>query len=794
MNKFFKKLKKNNKGSSLIVVVIASSFIAILGAVVMSSASANYRLKIMNEASKRTFYTADTALDEIYSGIGEKCFDALNDAYINTVITLDDSVVEALGSTDTANEYANRKMKETYYKTMCDELDILDLRGYLNNFITQGDLASVVSVGTVSTDAASTKITLNDVYVVCEENEYYAQVCVDMVLTYPDLSFNLIDDRNHLNTYLDFSMIGMDGVLISSANNSVTGNIYAGDENHRVSSDGKPYYGLNVWSDFSVKDSLVVSAADCNFEADFTAEDAKIWCVNFTEKGTNDTISTTDTSLYLADDLNFDSSASGNSVTLRGALYGFGRYTGADAFGNSSAIVVNGTSNELNIEGLDSLLLGGRAYVDLSQYVLSGESSVTGYMTGDSIGLKGMQEIYLVPSAYMKVRNPIATSDLINLDSDLAANPVDVDAMLTNPLFADLLTSSGYRAVIVGGGQYYFLDFKSNSAMATYVARLLNSSFLNTSDVTKYNDPNSAYYDTATYKQIQSSYNELSKLAAKCVDNLSDSTIATGSNVIVNGNMYTINDSGVVVSAGGYTSTGSANVSEMNGGDLLCEDRSTRYTILNYFLYDMGDDSTTDCAGFDTSAGQTVEIPILNADGTDGAAEVHTIYDSGSYYDYVIDTGKFANAEYNETTYSKVIKADNVAVLVSKEVKDGSGKNLSELVKVGDTVYHQGVVLAYNVDIIVDCDFTGLIITNGVINVSGSGRYTLAADREISETTIKGDKVLSSFFFAYQGNSDEGLSADDISSSDLLNFNNWRKNYVYIETETTEESTEAETE
>ena len=88
----------------------------------------------------------------------------------------------------------------------------------------------------------------------------------------------------------------------------------------------------------------------------------------------------------------------------------------------------------------------------------------------------------------------------------------------------------------------------------------------------------------------------------------------------------------------------------------------------------------------------------------------------------------------------------------------------------------QGVILANDRDIIVDRDFTGLIITDGNITISGD--VTITADREITESTIKAIPLLKQFFFAYQGIDGDALGSDDIKSEDLLSYDNWRKNYV----------------
>lgn len=88
MIKLLKKLGRNNKGSSLVIAIIAVSFVAILGTVIISSTMTNYSMRVMNYQSKKTFYSAQTALDEIYLGISTECYNQLETAYLSSVTGL----------------------------------------------------------------------------------------------------------------------------------------------------------------------------------------------------------------------------------------------------------------------------------------------------------------------------------------------------------------------------------------------------------------------------------------------------------------------------------------------------------------------------------------------------------------------------------------------------------------------------------------------------------------------------------------------------------------------------------
>lgn len=88
MNRFFKKVKNDNKGMTLLLAIVAVAFVGILAASIVSATTTNYKLKMMDKYSKETFYSADSVVEEIHTGIGIKCFDALSEAYNYTASNL----------------------------------------------------------------------------------------------------------------------------------------------------------------------------------------------------------------------------------------------------------------------------------------------------------------------------------------------------------------------------------------------------------------------------------------------------------------------------------------------------------------------------------------------------------------------------------------------------------------------------------------------------------------------------------------------------------------------------------
>ncbi len=750
MISFWNRLKHNNKGSSLVIAIIAVSFVAILGTVILSSTMANYQMKVMNYQSKKTFYSAETALEEIYSGLANECYSQLESAYIASVTELvsNDKAID--------NAKANENMRIRYLTGVKNKLDMANggidtsddtyskenLIKYFESFITKTidtspeKYAYVDSIGKVEVSGA--QIIINDVIVVYQslQDDYYSNVAVDMVIGYPDIVFNFIDNRNHLNTYLDYCLIGMKGVAVGNASNqsdaTVTGGIYAGDANPIVSLNGLT---VNNSSKLTLDDGLLVSAGNVTVDGTMNIIGSKLWCVNYNVNTASQIDSDSGSTFYVADDLNL--SGNNSYVNLAGSYYGFGWSQNAgDTGSHSSAIVINGEKNTIDISTLSKIIIAGRAYINVSD----------GYMTADSLGLKELQEIYLVPTRYMINTNPCIPTD----DKDDAVN---TDALLDEKSFfaADLLDASNpvVRKDDGSTARYFYLNFKDNASRVAYVKRVLDSSY-------------------SSYE----GWSEINAIATRSIEKLGTSSIPGGAAIKTNGNLYSV--TGSSISATGV----SVSADELRKN---CDDKFNRYALLKMFLYDIGSDDVDDDNSkwaFDISDGALVTINELKStkdsygNYESGAAEEHVIDSSRSIYDYVIDTGKwdtvFESDEYKDLSYYKdEAEAGCYGVIAP------SGSDAIRISSLGVT---KGVILANDRNIVVDTNFTGLIITNGNITVENNA--VIKADREITENTINAIPLLKQFFFAYQGLEGDGLSGDDLTSEDLLSYNNWRKNYV----------------
>ena len=716
MVNFTKKIKKDNRGSSLLVAMVAIAFIGILATVVTSATITNYKLKNMNYKSKVTFYSAESALDEIYSGVSIDCYNALNDAYEDTIISLSGSDNETVNS-EIKNKY-NSAIKLLANSWATEE----SIKEYLTDFITNKDLAMVTSVNVAGIKYPENGIYVPDVVVRYKDKRGdFATVAVDINIGYPDVYFDIINDKNHLKSYLDYAMIGMDGIQIGNNRNvDIQGGIYAGNGYMVTIGNGTGGFitGDGSVVNFTESDSnnigtVLVADGKTDVNGTVNVNNSSIWSGNVNVDGT---FISNNSDIYLYDDLNII--MSGSKVNLGGRYFGYGMSESRAE--NSSAIIINGINSNLNTENVAMMVLAGKAYISLKD-----NGAVTGeYMTGDALGIKGSQEIYLVPTRYMNVSNPYAYA------ASGEVQPVDDEAL--KEFFAyDLLAGEPYTyRKLNDGAYYYYLNFKDDASRVEYVQRIINGS-------TTYGaDP------------VWSELNGIMQKSAKQFIEDSNLKMNYGS-TITSGNLYSVNN-------GSMTTQNAVR----NDIKTICQNKANRYMGIKYFLYDMGETDAENKGVLKNGD----SVFITNDDGT---VDEHIVDTNTNVYDYVIDKSKFSG-EDAEIIYEN--NSDGILAVVAY----GGDTYTGDRYVIQNQVFDCGVILAYNTDVYVQKDFNGLIMTNCHIYVDGN--VTVTADHDGANSIIVNNGKLAQFFKAYQ-NSDNSINPSEIELEDLVSMSNWRKNY-----------------
>ena len=446
------KIKKlNNQGSTFVMALLVITLLTTLALALANASIGNMMMKSIDRGSKKTFYTAETLLDEIRAGIGYSSMDNLALAY-EVVLTnlVDYNASDAATVVD--NTEANTEFRKKYVDNVlntitggklqfgtvasgtadnissesahnADEIKA-NAKAYIQNFIAYEDMAEVKSVGHVKAYKNSTSgyiVIIEDVAVAYKENKgaetYFSNITADLEIEFPNMVVDFTT-TNTLNDFINYTLIADNSLTIAGQTVNVNASAYAGKLIDIAPSGSVPgdvtfqqrpgtSTNINVICGGNAEELSGTIRVGGNTEVASTARfyGANIWCTNIATRrmfgdGTSEATKGANIIIgdncytYVKDDLSVD--AQGSNVTVGGEYYGY-MYDGRDNSSGhlaSSAIIVNGKKSSVTIS-TRKLFLGGRAYIDIA------DSRLGAYMTGESMGLKGDQEVYLVPSKFL---------------------------------------------------------------------------------------------------------------------------------------------------------------------------------------------------------------------------------------------------------------------------------------------------------------------------------------------------------------------------------------------------------
>ena len=766
MKKHFRRFRKDNKGVTLVLAIVAIAFVGVLGSAILSAAATNYRLKIMDKYSKNTFYSADSITEEIHTGLGIMCYKSLEEAYDYAASNLSSNYVT--GSTmvnqRNDNETVNKKMKDQYFsligkKFFGESINLANEEGalaYFNTLITRPEKAQVVGYSSVEKSLSDQSYKFKDVAIRYLENEkepYYSTIKIDIKITYPDLDIDFIADEKEWKSYFNYCLIADNKIEIGASPESrgivdVYGGMYSGGNVDVFSGSSLTLQdGLLLNGQLKVP-SVIVSKGDINLPGGSSTSVLKvgngsIWCNGITaggDGGRGDVLYTSNQArTYVADDLSLNGDDC--NITIKGKYLGFGRNNAntSDPTGKastSSAIIVNGRNCTLDMTDINYLLLAGKAYVKLTE-----DSS---YVTGDSMGLKGNQEIYLVPSGYLKKKQDSS-------DGTYVANPtskpenvaIDLSSFFAYRL--GLLTTTGYvEKKDANGKTYYYLDFVDNAAQNEYVKCIAQNGYLEGLFKSK-----GLSYTNDDIVEMNAIKTTIEMGLARFFDKNTEIKIASGATVYTSGTLLQ------VTKESGYSST-SILGTNMEYSSVLnaSTNAANKYKLIKSFL---ALDDTVDYTDFPKN---------VTIDGS-----IHKIeFDTSNNPVLLTPYKRTINKKKLDTLEENIIHNDNgtIAAVITSKAEGQSG---SYTIPNGVT---NGVVLGYGVDIVVNSNFEGLIITDGKITVKGSARVTTGTNNR-AELTLDVYKDVAQYFNAFQETSDTN-KLDEVEMNQLLNFSEWRKN------------------
>lgn len=442
-----KRFYKDERGSSLVLTIIAIAFISLLAVAVIAMTVTNIRLKIAQKGSQKNFYTTDSIMDEVRAGVEDMAASASVKAYMEAFSSYGASVS---GATGTLTDKYNKKFLETMITTLSggkssygdaslyykDEV----LQGYLianganpdrylphdgNGENPSGVAFSGKNYGYL--EMQNETLLLKDVRITMTESgkSYKTTLTSDIRVTIPAMTTDTHSE------YLNYAMIA-DNQIIANVSGSVAveGNMYAGTVRRFDTPGTVEETGILIGNGttLNVKAEQVVTRGDLFIHGGSTFElkalngmTANLWVENiFTspKDGGGNTM-TIDGTCNVSDDMEIG--GENDNVTLTGNYYGYNynnNYTSSD-IGNvssesqySSAILINGLGSNLNIFGLNQLILSGRTFISKKTNVGEYDErtpSVTNkpiinadIAMGESLTVKGAQIAYYVPTDFVK--------------------------------------------------------------------------------------------------------------------------------------------------------------------------------------------------------------------------------------------------------------------------------------------------------------------------------------------------------------------------------------------------------
>lgn len=373
-----KKIKwyKNNRGSSLLFVIISIAFVAILGTLLSQLTNINLQMKSIDRKAKTTFYTTETALNELQIALEDISGDAMKKAYTDIVqdyanITNDaDQSLQAqfayeyvknlvntlyngtvIADVSDASEYkiAAKDFETTYSPNIIkSKMDAIydknqETTGYSPSewFVNQdtitdnalkvvldnssgGESYVILKNITVSYNTEKDK-SKNDPTAVAHE----ATITTDIKLKVPTLTFQ----SGIYPKYTSYSIISNKNLITSADFVKIDGDLY-GSSGILVKGGDASFTGPKTTNIVTRGDFLVYQGAEANIKGEnktstTAANDCvKVWANNFgTEKetvgATSDTILNFTGDAFIQDDLIVNANSS--IITMRGNnYYGFG--------------------------------------------------------------------------------------------------------------------------------------------------------------------------------------------------------------------------------------------------------------------------------------------------------------------------------------------------------------------------------------------------------------------------------------------------------------------------------------
>ena len=441
---FGKKNKRDDRGSAIVIVIIAMALIGILASTILWASYLNYRIKINDLKVKNSFYSAETVVEQILAGVKKDIVSAsVNEAYQEVVSNWD-----ALGTDDNREGYfitayiasVESKLKASpagapnqYDKAVIEAFVDSEMwlesdpnhDGHIDKDIWDAATPTFKAANAVNGYGS---MAIRNICVEYYDSEGLLSIInTDIAIDVPKLRFTQAGTVDRLYPYV---LIGDNGIVTEDGKTiNVNGNIYGGVDtspsaaadnggirigsNSRVTVEDASYIisgGDIVVGNDSIIGNLVHQGAEL-IVRDVTSGGVgfktNVYAQGLAVNGSHLDISG---KVFIANDLILSGRSS--DVSLAGQYFGYGAtQTTTDSeeqsdgttksvnpAETSSAIVINGRDSSVDLTGLNTLQLAGRAYVSLSTQENVDDDGLPHVLMGESISVKSNQIAYLVPA------------------------------------------------------------------------------------------------------------------------------------------------------------------------------------------------------------------------------------------------------------------------------------------------------------------------------------------------------------------------------------------------------------
>ena len=785
--------KRRNSGSSIVIVIIAMAMIGILATTLLWMSYVNYKIKVNDIRNKNSFYSAETVMEQIVAGLQKETSDSVAVAY-----------QEVLSNWETLENETNRysTFASMYLDTLVKHLrdsekgdgyygrDILE--GYVDTTIWKNVNQTAWDNGTDEADAAKAPVMelvngnsliLRNVFVSYTEGDRLSIVSTDLCLDVPEIVFT---QSGSIDDLYDYLLIGNQGISLTKGSGQVTGDgsIYAGIDE----TTAKGGIVINPASSLAINNGrYVISKGEIDVVgpgAGFIVRDARETGSSVYAKSLDlqSGMISLDSKTYIANDLTL--SGNGSKATLTKEYYGYGTSvaTGLEGYPtdqeNSSAIIINGQNSTVDMSGVNTLMLAGRAYIgtnttkkELDQNTAAavedaGKKNEKAVLMGESITVKGGQIAYLVPTECLGVyngetligQNPLTQDQAVKMQAykdQYGKEFREVD--FTRPvsrLGGESLSSFGVADMdhirkvstqYVGGG--------TESKSLTYYYLVMDADY-----AAKYYQ---TYYKQDNNKETIDNY--FKKYATGGIL-LGDYTSEQNSYTILGNALVSdvLSQSGVSLLASKENATNAMTPAE---AAQKSADIANVYKGLTTNLSEDGASASTFQNVFESVIKK--EITTKQEDGSEKKEPIQ---------EYLVDNGTGGTMEFTTEDGLKGIITTGNYTLSSAT---GGASNIRLIVSLGD--------------IVIDRNFTGLAIAKGTITIDGAThngaaslkRNKMELYKVLNATTgVEGDTITPMAFFVNGETSlADGVqeaSTDDagnlnIDYTEIVRYMNWEK-------------------